>query len=373
MNCSQCEHLLAAHLEGLLNETAVRQLEAHVAECRACAMSLEQTQRLFDRLNDDGDRVRESSIVPAVMDRIIDLQALRLRRIGIMKHVARIFVAAAVLVGLAIALLHGTPKPFSKRAYAADLSVTRSQIEEAKTATWKVCYYQRFLGAGGAVSRWFRCKNSDQRYAYKSPGLYRCEQVGEDGEVEFYSIEDVANRAKLDVNHMTRTATLTYLVESSFHPRGPFAKYLEPMEHWDLGLLEKEDVAGRPANGFRYEFHQAATHSDRSLDFWLDAASKRLVLCQDPGRDLFDTREIVSDIAYDMNDQDPIEYGGTTWSAAPIGEGVSTGHIISEVAFDVKLDDSLFVFGPPPGYAFKTVEPPPIAEQDVLEFMRVVA
>jgi hypothetical protein len=372
MNCSQCEDLLAAHLEGLLNDDGKREFEAHLYMCSACQMSFDETRRLFNRLDVDGRTVPASSIISTVMDRIVQQQALRLRRNGLMNHIARISVAAAVVAGLGFLLVQGMPRPFGGRVYAADFSATRSQIEGAKTATWEISYYQRFLGAGSAGSRWFRCKNQDQRYAYKAPGLYRCELVGEDGEVGYVSIEDVADRAKLDIDHRTRTATLTYRVESSYHPRGPFAKYLEPIKGGDLRFLGKEDVAGRPANGFRYEFHEGATHSDRSLDFWLDAATKRLVLCQDPGRALLDPSEIVSDTAWDLSSGDTIEYGGTTFKAVRTGGGVNTGHIISEIALNVELDDSLYVLGPPAGYEFKTRVPPPIAEHDVLEFVGIV-
>jgi outer membrane lipoprotein-sorting protein len=373
MNCSQCEDLFAAHVEGLLGEAAEYQLEAHLDGCVDCRMLLDETRRLLDRLDEEGRRAPAPSITPGVMDRIIHQQALRLRRDGLMRQIARISVAAAVLVGLSIVLLQAMPRPLGGRAYAADLSAAQTQVEGAKTATWQVSYYQRFVGAGGVGSRWLRCKNEEHRYAYKAPGLYRRENLGEDGEVTSVSIEDVANRAKLEINHKTKTATLTYLVESSYHPRGPFVKYLEPMQRGDLQSLGKEDVAGRPANGFRCGLYNRATSSNHNLDFWLDAATKRLVLCQDPGRDLFDTSEVVRDTTWDPNSVNTIEYRGTTFTTARDGGEVDVGHIIREIAFDVELDESLFELEPPEGYAFKTVESPSITEQDVIEFMGIVA
>jgi hypothetical protein len=373
MNCSQCEDLFAAHVEGLLGGAAEWQLEAHLDGCADCRMLLDETRRLLDRLDEEGRCAPAPSITAGVMDRIVHQQALRLKRDGLMRHIARISVAAAVLVGLSIVLLQAMPRPLGGRAYASDLSAAHKQVEDARTATWKISYFQRFLDAGGAGSRWLRCKNQEHRYAYKAPGLYRREDLGEDGKVAYVSIEDVANRAKLDINHKTRTATLTYLVESSYHPRGPFAKYLEPMQRGDLRSLGKEDIAGRPANGFRCEFYGRATSSDHNLDFWLDAATKRLVLCQDPGRDLLDTSEIVRDTAWDPNSVDTLEYRGTIFKAVRDGGGVNTGHLIREIEFDVDLDESLFALEPPAGYAFKTVESPAIAEQEVIEFMGIVA
>ena len=51
-----------------------------------------------------------------------------------MKRVARISVAAAVLLGLTIALSHGLQRPLGGRIYAAELSAARKQVENARTA-----------------------------------------------------------------------------------------------------------------------------------------------------------------------------------------------------------------------------------------------
>ena len=288
MTCSQCEDLFAAHVDGWLDEAAERQLGAHLARCEACRMSLDETRRLVHRLDEDR-REGVPSITPLVMDRIVHEQAMRLRRYGMMKRVGRISVVAAAVVGLGIALLHGLSRPVGGRIYAAELSAARKQMEDAGTATWKIAYYQRFLGQAGAGRRWFRIAGMDQRLTYKAPGLYRCENLDKDGAVSYVSIEDEASRARLEINHKTRTATLTHLAESFYPPRGPFGNYLELMQREDLRPLGKEDVAGRPANGFRYESRNGLFGEYRSIDFWLDAATKRLVQCQQPGGDLFDT------------------------------------------------------------------------------------
>jgi hypothetical protein len=372
MTCSQCEDMFAAHFEGLLDEAAERQLGAHLAECEACRMSLDETRQLVHRLAHEQQVVFVPSITPVVMDRIVHEQSKRLRRYDMIKLVARISVAAAVLACLGIGLLHPMSKPIGGRIYAAELSAARKQMEDAKTATWKISYYQRFDGPVGAGSRWFRSARFDQRYAYKAPGLYRCEQIGEDGKVGYVSIEDQASRAKLDINHETKTATLTHLAESLYHPRGPFGTYMEPMEREDLRPLGNEDFAGRSANGFRAELRNGPLGEYRSLDFWLDAATKRLIHCQQPGRDLFPADLVVRDRAWDFNLGETLEYQGKVFRAASgSGAGIQ-GHIVREIAFDVELDDSQFSLVPPAGYALKAVEPPLIAEKDVLEFMGVV-
>jgi hypothetical protein len=372
MTCSQSENRFAAHLDGLLEEADERELETHLAECEDCRMALDETRRLVHRLDEHQHGVAVPAMTNAVMDRIVREQALRLTRYGMRKHVARIAVAAAVLIALGLALLHPMFRPIGGRVYAAELSAARKQTEEAKTATWTISYYQRFISPAGAGSRWFRFQDMVQRYAYKAPGLYRCEVVEPDGKVTYVEIEDQASRAKLVINHKTKTASLTRLVESLYHPRGPFQRYVDLMQREDLRSLGKKDVAGRPANGFRYEFRNGLLGEYRSVDIWVDAGTKRLVLCQDPGRDLFDDAEIVRDRGYLLAEGETINYDGKVFKFAREGSTFQ-GHIESEIAFDVELDDALFSLVPPEGYAFKTVKPPSIAEKDVVEFMGIVA
>jgi hypothetical protein len=372
MNCSECEELFAAHLEGLLAEEAGRRLEAHLARCPACRTSLDETRRLIRRLGDDARGAPLSSIAPGVMDRIVHRQALQLKRSGMMKRNAQIAVAAAVLIGGVLALLNGMARPIGGRVHAAELAAARTQMEAARTAAWRISYYRRFSGPAGVGSRWFRIQNMSQRYTYKAPGLYRSENLDEDGKVTYVSIEDEASRSKLEIIHKTRTATLTRLVESSYPPEGPFERYLELMRREDLRSLGKEDVAGRPANGFRFEMRNGLLGEYRSVDFWLDAANKRLIRCQQPGREILDPAEIVRDRSWKISSGEKLEYEGKQFTVER-GGGIVQGHIISEIAFDVEVDDAQFSLEPPAGYAFKRAEPPAITEKDVLDFMGIVA
>ncbi len=371
MTCSQCEDLFAARVDGLLDEATARQFGAHLAECEACRMALDETRRLVDRLDEDRRTAIVPSIAPVVLDRIVHEQAIRLRRYGMMKRVARISAAAAVLIGLGFALLHTTLTPDGGRVFAAELSAARKQMDDARTATWKISYYQRFSGPASAASRWFRIKNLSQRYAYKAPGLYRSENLV-DGVASYVEIEDEASRTKLVIDHKTKTATLKSPAEPSYPPQGPFERYLELVQREDLRSLGKEDVEGRPANGFRFELRNGLLGEYRSVDFWLDAANKRLVRCQQPGGDLFNTAEIVRDRSFAFSEGETIEYQGKAFKFAREG-GAAQGHIVSEIAFDVELDDALFSLEPPAGYTLKAAEPPAITEGDVLDFMGAVA
>jgi Putative zinc-finger len=370
MTCSQCEDLFAAHVEGLLESVEERQLEEHLAGCSTCRISLDETRSLFHRL--DGG-VATSSIAVVTMDRIAHEQAVRLRRAGTMKRAVRISTAAALLVGLGILLSHAMRKPLIGHIEAAELSAARKQLENARTATWKTSFYQRFLGPAGTQNRWFRIQNMDQRYFFRAPGLYRCENLDGDGKVSYVVIEDVASRAKFVIDHKTKTATLTPLVESSYPRGGAFANELNVMQREDLRMLGKGDVTGRLANGFRYEFRNGPFGEYDSLDLWLDAATKRLVQYQHPGADRLDAAEVVRDRAWAISSGDALEYEGKAFKAARGRDLLTTGQIAREISFDVELDDAMFAITPPTGYAFNDVKPPPITEHDVLEFMGIVA
>jgi hypothetical protein len=108
------------------------------------------------------------------------------------------------------------------------------------------------------------------------------------------------------------------------------------------------------------------------VDFWLDAASKRLVRCQQPGGDVFDATEIVRDRGWALPEGDTIQHEGTTFRLER-GASNDQGSITSEITFDVELDDSLFSLAPPPGFALDAVNAAPITEADVIEFMGIVA
>lgn len=71
MNCSECEDLLAARVEDLLDAPVKPTLEAHLATCPACRTALDETCRLIDHLNDDVRRAAVPLITTAVMDRIV--------------------------------------------------------------------------------------------------------------------------------------------------------------------------------------------------------------------------------------------------------------------------------------------------------------
>jgi hypothetical protein len=374
MNCRQCEQAFAAAFEGCLDANASGLLAAHLATCPACRHAFEETRRLVTRLAGGAmtPETTEHSMADAVADRIIREQALRLRRIEMMHgRIARVAAAAVLLVaigGLSATLL----TRFGGKANADDLKSASRALERAGTATWKTSYYMRFLGQFGKESKWVRVKNNDQRYYFKSPGLYRREDLDESGKVLFVAIEDVPSHALLELNPGEKVATLRYLAEPSYSPSGPFATFLGAMKQENLQALGDKVVEGKAADGYRFKFFSEGINQNWSYEFWVDSKSQQLVTGQVPGGDIFDLSDVLPDKLWDPSLQ-AIEVGGATFRlATDLGIGNSS-HLVHEVAIDRPLDDDLFSLRPPEGYTTKAVDGVDVDEEDVVEFLGALA
>src|SRR5437763_1195887 len=126
-----------------------------------------------------------------------------------MSRVVILAVAIALAAGVGVAVPPAVSGRPGDPAHADDLAAARAQLEKAKSATWQTTYYSHFVSPDGQRHRWARISGADDKRAYKAPGLYR----SENGDGRFLSIQDAVNRAKLDINPATKTATLTYLAE----------------------------------------------------------------------------------------------------------------------------------------------------------------
>lgn len=374
MNCDQCEQTFAAAFEGCLDTDSSNRLSVHLATCPACRGAFEETRRLVTRLAGGGmaPETMEHSIADAVMNRIVREQALQLRRIEMMhRRIARVAAAAVFLAaigGLSTTLLTQS----GRKAYADDLKTASQALERAGTATWRTSYYMRFIDPVGDESKWVRVKNNDQRYYFKSPGLYRREDLDESGKARFVAIEDVANHASLELNPGEKVATLRYLAEPSYSPSGPFATFLGAMKQENLQGLGHREVEGRAADGYRFKFFSEGVNQNWSYEFWVDTKSKQLVSGQVPGGDIFDLSDVLRDKLWDPSMQ-AVEVGGATFKlATDLGIGNSS-HLVHGVTIDVPLDNNLFSLRPPEGYTTKTVAAVDVAEKDVVEFLRALA
>ena len=120
MNCQECREELAAYLEGLLDETSQRRMDGHLAECTACQAELRDVRKLTVRLARDGLAVPPVSLETAVMDRILQEQALLIRRLKMRKRIRVLGMSGAMAAAAAMLFISGlwltTPAEAQKAA-----------------------------------------------------------------------------------------------------------------------------------------------------------------------------------------------------------------------------------------------------------------
>jgi hypothetical protein len=107
MNCQECREAVAAYLEGLLNATCQSQIDLHFAECAACQAELQEVRELTVRLTSDGAAEPELSLETAVMDRILQEQALLIRRLQMKQRIRMFGISGAVAAAAAMLFISG--------------------------------------------------------------------------------------------------------------------------------------------------------------------------------------------------------------------------------------------------------------------------
>jgi len=122
MNCAECQELLVAGLEGLLEDAQKQTVVDHLKTCKACRAEFKGLQTLRQRLVSNGKALAQGSLEDAVMNRIVREQNVRLksatqagaglhlRRLTMKSSTVKIAVAAAVVLAAigAIFLWTGT-------------------------------------------------------------------------------------------------------------------------------------------------------------------------------------------------------------------------------------------------------------------------
>ncbi|MBN2296481.1 MAG: zf-HC2 domain-containing protein [Pirellulales bacterium] len=107
MKCQECREELAAYIEGLLDETRQNRMDSHMAECTGCQAELQQTRELTDRLTREGLAVSPVCMQTAVMDRILQEQALTIRRLKMRKRIRVLGTSGAAAVAAAMLFVGG--------------------------------------------------------------------------------------------------------------------------------------------------------------------------------------------------------------------------------------------------------------------------
>ena len=347
MNCEQTQDLFAGHLEGLLDDVSADQFNTHLAECADCRVELEQTRRLFNRLQANGRDAGTSSMSTAVMDQILLRQAAQLKRESKRTRLVPYSVAAALLALACLGGFYFLPARHSADAYAAEISVARKSIENAKTATWKTTFYQVGVSDDGKP---LIPLNDTRQFSFKAPGHYRDVKLNDQGEPTFIQIGDRVQGMTLLLEPQKKIATLRQESERQSGNVGPFTSLLNSMNRTDLEWLGREKINGHEANGFRHTFWLERQNHNWSYEMWVDADTKLLVAQRVPGTNILDPRR-----KYGANE----EGGGGFYSF--------------DIAIDVNLDDALFSLQPPAGYTVKSVGLPDMTEKDVTDFLKQLA
>jgi hypothetical protein len=258
--------------------------------------------------------------------------------------------AAAIFIAVCLGLPRVGHKQDSNTAFAQILE----QIEQARVITWRLTFYNHVTSKDGRRT-WVETETREM--AYKAPGLYReVLHPTPHGQIEHTTITDAVNLKSLSLVPAENKAYLRELAVSYQSPRGPFAWFKEQMSEPDLEWIGKRTTARGEVNVFRKTFEKG--RGDPTRDFWVDAATKQLVAVQSPGADVYDP------------ETDPLRDRPTEkdWSTMK-----SACYVMSDIEFDARLDDSLFSLVPPPGYAFETERRAYVTEQDMIDYLGIMA
>jgi hypothetical protein len=243
-------------------------------------------------------------------------------------------------------------------------------IGKAEGITWKKTVYEYRTSKDGK-RKWLRVAAKLQ-HAYKPPGLYRTNEIDLQGQISRVEITDNVHRRRLVWWPNQKKAQISESEqilpeELGQDPCGPFVWITEAMKKENLQWVEKRVTAAGEVNIFRHfvkdEFRFAVDIKERntSWDVWIDQKTKYLVEFHQPGSDVF------------VPDEDPARHNlpEKDWAFGEIA-----GCVIYDIAFDVELDDSLFLLEPSEGYVVDNWVRPPlpqVTEQEAIDYLGIVA
>ncbi|MHC4177846.1 MAG: zf-HC2 domain-containing protein [Planctomycetota bacterium] len=368
MNCAECTEQLVPHLEGLLDQSQQRQLKSHLDDCPTCRDELDRMRRLFDRLVRRGRAASDVSPDLQWTDQLILKQTSRQRR-NMMKRIARIAVAAVLLIGAFVGILQF----FGGSNDIASLAEAAEQLRQAKTVTWTMLAYQN-VTSKDKKTIWLETESV--KYMWKAPGLQREVHINAQGRVHFIRIENHMKGASLSLEPGKKKARLTYpglpmerTGQQSKDVLTRMSEWLTKTENgWIMGEpkpLGTKEINGREAIGYRVARETVGFGKGTgsrsvpwSADLWLDAEAKRLVLVHNPGVNVYDP------------EKDPARHNrpGEGWSGMRV-----MGGVFRDIVYNQELDDSLFSLDPPDGYDVTKAGTPEPAEKDMVEWLGIRA
>ena len=270
------------------------------------------------------------------------------RRRYLYLRLASASVAAAVI--LVACLWFFTPQ---KDAFAKTIEA----IQQAKTISWSIVFYERIYSADGQRS-WLRRGPRWER-SYLAPNKWRDVRYAEDGTVAHVTVEDTQTGEVLSLDMKKRTAMLKKEPSGQFGPGRPFEFIESLLRGESIEFVGQQTVEGRLTNVFRHHREFKAGNGE-SIEIWIDAKSKRLVqFCTTPGNAYFDPKT-----APDRN----------AVAEEKFSKGTIAGSIDRDIVLDAQLDPSLFSLTPPTG--FENINPPSrvvVTEEHMIEWLRLSA
>jgi outer membrane lipoprotein-sorting protein len=259
---------------------------------------------------------------------------------------------AAIIVLVALGWASGLLFPRNDNALLAD--VVR-QIQAAKTVKWTTVFYRKVVRKDGSKP-WVE-QSLDRNY-HKAPDKYRMERLDAQGQLESVQIDDgvAGKRFAYDMKtHRAQTINRTPLREDEKAAFDPLTRLRNQIDR-DAVPLGKKKINGGELVGYRVM--QDKSRPDSTVDLWIDPDSRQLFSVLLPGAQKFDP------------ETDPLVKN-------PRGrDGERTellGLMLRNIVFDANLEDSLFSFEPPKGFAneVKTKHDP--TEKDVIEWFGVLS
>jgi hypothetical protein len=102
MNCEECRDQLAAYLEGLMDDAVRGQIDGHITQCQACQAELQEVRQLVLRLARNTIDPAPGRLDNQVMDRILQQQAIELRRQKMRKRLQVMGFSGAMAAAVAV-------------------------------------------------------------------------------------------------------------------------------------------------------------------------------------------------------------------------------------------------------------------------------